>query len=582
MDQRRCLSPIFAPFFFLFLTLTNGPLPAQTIDLQAFRVMPEAQRYRCVQDLPFYFMDSAAVRQAIDQLLPLAESLGDHRAVFVLKFKKYIEREKLGLPQPEIFQILSELEILAARGGWQVEQSVARQYHFLGKFVHKKIPAEEAYLAVAQEFERMEKIGFDQFRDYHPDALLFRLGKFLWNLGDHEKAFEYFTLAERYAQPTADRHYFFTQILNHLQTYFYEKKDYPRAIGYAQKLIDFHKNLRHNLPENQWVSTFWEGMASLDIAKMLVEQGKLTESEAYAQRGYELAKTSGAKGSFQAMHAEFDALQVLLSIKLKTGKLAEIGPLASRSELLKSKLEADPDRWYLRFKFAKYYRNLARWNELRGSFADAVRFGNLAQNLQDSLDQRNDARKFEQLRQRHEAEKYATRIREIELEKKQQWQLIFGMAVILMLLALAAWLNFKRLQAKRAEAAAATDALATLTQNFQEKSTFADGLRSELENLAARDERNEQLETLVHSVILTEEDWLRFRALFEKVHPGFIEEQKNAHPELSPAELRLLVLKKLEMGDHEIANLLGVSLRSVYQTRWRLNKKMGSDDPTTP
>lgn len=556
-------------------------LRGQTIDLATFRNLSDAKRYRFVQDLPFFFMDSAAVQQTLDQFLPIAETAGDRRSVFALKFRQYIERDKLGLPQPEIFQILSELETLAARGGWQVEQSVARQYHFLGKFVHKKIPAEEAYLVVAQEFERMEKIGFDQFRDYQTDALLFRLGKFLWNLGDHEKAFEYFTLAERFAQPTEDRSYFFTQILNHLQSYFQEKKDYPRAIGYAQKLIDFHKNLRHKIPENQWVSTFWEGLASLDVANMLVEQGKFSESETYAQRGYELAKTSGAKGSFQALHAEFDALQVVLSIRLKTGKLAEIEPLVSRSELLKSKLEADPDRWYLRFKFAKYYRNLARWNELRGGFADAVRFGKLAQNLQDSLDQRNDARKFEQLKQRHEAEKYAAHVREIESEKQQQQQLIFGMAVILLLLALAAWLNFKRMQAKRAEAAAATDALAALTQNFQEKSAFADTLRSELDNLAARAERNEQLETLAHSVLLTEEDWLRFRSLFEKVHPGFIEAQKNAHPELSPSELRLLVLEKLELGDHEIANLLGVSLRSVYQTRWRLNKKMGEGDSTT-
>lgn len=574
MKVSRLLLPIVFLSGFAFSS-------AQTPDAATFRGLTDAQRYRSVQDLPFYFMDSAAVRQTFDQFLPIAESLGDRRTVFALKFRQYIERDKLGLPQPEIFQILAELESLAARGGWQVEQSVARQYHFLGKFVHKKIAREEAYLVVAQEFERMEKIGFDQFRDYQTDALLFRLGKFLWNLGDHEKAFEYFTLAERYAQPTEDRSYFFTQILNHLQSYFQEKKDYPRAIGYAQKLIDFHKNLRHKLPENQWVSTFWEGLASLDMASMLVEQGKLAESETYAQRGYELAKTSGTKGTFQALHAEFDALEVLLSIKLKTGKLAEIEPLVSRSEHLKSKLEADPDRWYLRFKFAKYYRNLARWNELRGSFADAVRFGKLAQTLQDSLDQRNDARKFEQLRQRHEAEKYAARIRDIESEKQQQQQLMFGMAVILLLLALAAWLNFKRLQAKRAEAAAATDALAALTQNFQEKSTFADTLRSELENLAARDERNEQLETLAHSVILTEEDWLRFRTLFEKVHPGFIEEQKNAHPELSPAELRLLVLKKLELGDHEIANLLGVSLRSVYQTRWRLNKKMGEGGLST-
>lgn len=578
MNHARRSRTFFAQLFSIFLIVGNCPFAAtQIADVQAFGSMSDAERYRFVQDLPFFSMDSAAVRQTISALLPVAESENDDRTSFVLKFKQFIEREKLRPTQEQILQNLSELESLAARGGWQIEQAVAHHYLFFQNFVNKKISFEQTYLEVGQAFERMEKLGFEQFRDYQPDALLYHLGKFIWDLDDREKAVQFFTVAERFAQPTEAGSYHLTAILNHLQSYFQQKKDYPRAIEYAQKIIDFRQNLRYADARHQWLNHFWEGLALLDIANMLVEQGKLAESETFALRGYELAKISqDPNQSFQSQNAEFDALQVMLSIKLKTKKLAEIEPLVRRSETLKSSLENDPNGWYFQSRFVKFHQNLARFHEMRGDFSAAMRSTREAQAVQDSLDRRNDARKFEQLKQRREAEKYASHIREIEQEKRSQRQLIFGMSVVLLLLALAAWLNFKRLQAKRAEATAATNELAALTRNFQEKSALADTLHSELDRLAARSERNEQLEALAHTVILTDDDWSRFRSLFEKVHPGFIEEQRRLHPELSAAELRLLVLEKLELGDHEIANLLGVSVKTVHQTRWRLHKKLGA------
>ena len=81
------------------------------------------------------------------------------------------------------------------------------------------------------------------------------------------------------------------------------------------------------------------------------------------------------------------------------------------------------------------------------------------------------------------------------------------------------------------------------------------------------------MEQLTHSTILTDDDWLRFRSIFEKAHPDFMAAQKLLCPGLTPAELRYLVLEKLQLSTHEMAQMLGVSDNTIRQTRARLRRK---------
>src|SRR5690606_10252879 len=55
----------------------------------------------------------------------------------------------------------------------------------------------------------------------------------------------------------------------------------------------------------------------------------------------------------------------------------------------------------------------------------------------------------------------------------------------------------------------------------------------------------ELIEQLAKQVVLTNEDWARFSALFGKVHPGFQHQLKLRHPALTPAEVRCLAMEKL-------------------------------------
>ena len=215
---------------------------------------------------------------------------------------------------------------------------------------------------------------------------------------------------------------------------------------------------------------------------------------------------------------------------------------------------------------------------MRGEAAAALRYTRLAQNLQDSLDRRNDARRLVQIQQRLDAEKYAEKLQLVENEKQLQKMLRNAAVVILLLVLLLAYGNYRRFQLKRrqkeAELEAAKNDLESLTQGFREKSELVENLRLENEKLADQGRHSEYLEQLTSATILTEDDWTRFRAVFEKAHPGFIARQREQFPDLTPAEVRLLVLDKLDLSAQEMANMLGVNRNTIHQTKLRLRRKM--------
>lgn len=82
------------------------------------------------------------------------------------------------------------------------------------------------------------------------------------------------------------------------------------------------------------------------------------------------------------------------------------------------------------------------------------------------------------------------------------------------------------------------------------------------------------IDELKLSTILTESDWDAFQRQFDKVFPNLIRDLSSKYPNLSPAEMRFLLLNKLEMPSVEIANALGVSPASLRVTWHRIRKKL--------
>lgn len=120
--------------------------------------------------------------------------------------------------------------------------------------------------------------------------------------------------------------------------------------------------------------------------------------------------------------------------------------------------------------------------------------------------------------------------------------------------------------------------LENFTSNLINKSKLIDEMEEKL-NLFSKDhdevETSLKISELKQMRILTNEDWHTFKEHFDKVHQGYIAYIKRKYDNLTPAELRTLLLIKLNMESDEIAAILGISQLSVKTARYRLKKKLG-------
>lgn len=93
-----------------------------------------------------------------------------------------------------------------------------------------------------------------------------------------------------------------------------------------------------------------------------------------------------------------------------------------------------------------------------------------------------------------------------------------------------------------------------------------------------KDEGKKLVKDFTRVRILTDDDWLEFKDLFEGVHQGLLQRLLSANPQLTLADQRLFLLMKLNLSTKEIADILGVSPDSVKKGRYRLKKKIGLPD----
>jgi len=84
----------------------------------------------------------------------------------------------------------------------------------------------------------------------------------------------------------------------------------------------------------------------------------------------------------------------------------------------------------------------------------------------------------------------------------------------------------------------------------------------------------ETLNRLSGARLLTDEDWDEFKKLFVSVYPTFMLQLKERNHGITPAELRLAALIRLQLSSREIAAMLGISGESVKKARQRLRRRL--------
>jgi DNA-binding CsgD family transcriptional regulator len=246
-------------------------------------------------------------------------------------------------------------------------------------------------------------------------------------------------------------------------------------------------------------------------------------------------------------------------------------------------------RW-MRIWFQNQY-GLAR---AEGRYAEAVVFADSALRYRDMAATNSNAQLIANTRSKVEAEQYLNKISLLETQKQKELVLRnallsgIGLVAVILLLVINRFRTRQKYAMQNAalEKKLAAEKLETVkaeleqyTLRMKEKSALLEKFEAELENMkqsgqAMESDANHSLQELLQVSILTEDEWLHFRELFEKVHPGFLTRMRVKLPDLTPAETRLLVLTKLKLTNKEMGAMLGIGYDAIKKTRQRLRKKI--------
>ena len=484
---------------------------------------------------------------------------------------------------------------------------LAHQIIFQG-FYHNKLTA--ATLSRKEEIKSMFAYAMDRAYTSEDDHLIAQVsswyGNSMTHFGEIGLAVMYemngIDLSEKVSENISPYDYqFLAEIL-------YRVREYNSSIKYARKAADAWRNSRtiyqtyivscintmalgyHRQNEydsallyyNQALalakeagSSVWVGIVTGNMAQIYYAQKKYDTAYPVFINDYKTSKDSGYYDN--AANSLQWAARTSLALGNKAAALKEV---REAFELLR--LWHDPS--YLR----NTYSTATQIFKEMGNYDSAFYYNNLYSSLNDSLEKvvSRSSTDIAKARLNDEAGKY--RIQTLNREKKAQLVLrnMIIAGIVLLFLSVLLILNRRSLKTKmkmekmeqekllmEQEAASARDQLRMFTQNIIEKTNLIEKLEIQVKGKEVSSEQHSIISELSQQTILTEQDWYKFKSLFDKIYPGFFVNLKDKFPDITVAEQRMAALTRLHLTTRQIASMLGISLDSVHKSRQRLRQR---------
>lgn len=444
----------------------------------------------------------------------------------------------------------------AGQKGWRLTQ--AECWHLAGNFCYQ-----ENKFTLAFEYMQKAQTVFNTYRNKTENTYLHRydnmLGNCYYHFGEYGEAVKYLKKGSEFPAGWNPPH-FTPALYNNLALCYQQLKQYDSAIAWYKK-------------------TYEAAVAFNDSIYMALAQGNMGYTY-YLQQQYDKALPlleADYKGSLQAGEkgSATNAAMTLAAIYIKTESpaLAEQYMNASRQYVYNTRGVMVMKNWY---------ENLYLLARAKGDHKNAGRYADSLMLYKDSVTAMRDKKAFNQAVLKLELEKHQHEVNRLEQIRKQQVLLRNSLLAVLVLLALVAllWLSRRLLKRNKEKELAqqqlyfAEQELMNYTRQLRKKNDLLQQLRDELNKENALSDREGNINRLLEATILTEEDWKKFRQLFEKVYPGFFIRLKEKMPDLSAADIRLLALTKLQLPPRNMASMLGVSYDAIKKARQRLRKKI--------
>lgn len=422
------------------------------------------------------------------------------------------------------------------------------------------------------------------------------LAEFYWKKEqNYEKAFEQYLILDKELSKIAQEDYpEMARDLMQIGLAYYFFQDYSVAIKYFKRAIE--------LPENSF-NTMVINEARNNLGLCYQQENKLDSAAYYFNQVVNTAYTEAnewkriAFGNLAAnmyLSKHYEEAIPLLEKDFQNAIAVNDNGCAAGTTIILADIYSEKKQ----LKEAKIYIDYAQEHISKSGKTDKRRLlypilskyyaaiGNInlskiyVDSTVKSINQYNEkfsALKILRVNQKFELQKEQFQQSELRLEKTQKNLLISLVLLLVLVIVLTYFIQKKRqlakdfkLQRAAQELSIAEHNLKSFAERIQEKNKLIEGLEKKLEHQI----NNDTILQLQQSTILTDEDWLNFKLLFEKVHTGFLQRLKLKYPSLSLAEIRFISLAKLNFNTKEMATALGVSTQSIRTNWYRIRKKL--------
>lgn len=425
--------------------------------------------------------------------------------------------------------------------------------------------------------EAQEAIGYDKTPSFVSD--LQTLGMELYHTRQYRESIDAFQKALQYHSRLKDFHEDEGANINSMFLFNTLGLSYQKIGQYDSALLAFNKGLEYAIKTNH---EEWKGLIKGNMGDNYYLQGNYDSARVYLEQDL---TTSLAAGNNWIDNAA-NTMQWLARIDARYGATSKaLGRLYEADRILKANYNPVYQA-NIYYAFIEVYKQLKNTDSL---YAYMQKY----QVLHDSLEQKASDDRAEIIQVRLENQASIHKIMVLNKEKRHI-ALVRNFVIVLTLLGSVIgllYLNRQRLKTRlkqqqmldekhkaEAEAREAKTQLTIFTQHIIEKNVLVEKLQEQLAEKALDDEQRQVISSLSHHSILTDEDWDRFKSLFEKVYPGFFHQLKSQTPDITMAEQRMAAITKLHISAKEASHLLGISPASVNKTRQRLRTRLGLEN----
>lgn len=469
------------------------------------------------------------------------------------------------LNKQTFFDFLKQSELLAQNNQTELYPEICYQ---IGRFFLNHEKYREAYYYFYRTL-KTEKNLTDPTKEYIPNfhediaVVYFNFSRYA-NAENHLKKSLNHPLLTKH-----DR----INVLNTLALVYRDLKDYEQSRIYTERALSIAKSLKHKP---------WIAVLTGNLGYLLFKLENYEAAKKMVRTDYLMSKSTSQAGS------ELSALTLLIEIDL-------IQKNTTSAKKYMSELKQLVNKYPTTANLRSYYRVLTMVHETMGNFSEALKNYKLYIAYKDSILNSKNAVLLQNTEFQIDFEQHQSEISLLNEKKKKDDLKITGLIIIISSICVAGFIIIIQIQKRRKKSNEILELqklrveeelkntereMKSILSNLIDKNQLIEELRNEIsvhhseESAINKQEKEKLLDKLQSFTLLTDDDWLDFKKLFNKLNPGFIDYFNENHKDVTPSEVRLATLLKLNLSNIEMAKTLGISPDSVRKTNLRLRKKL--------